>query len=549
MFWTLVALRLRVLWNAVWKVGWKYRLLGLLATFGIGTFFVTIFVFGLHIFKALAAQQTWGPLVSEIALLFGFSGVLLFFFISTAASAAGTLFLSKDLEFLFALPIKARTVFAAKLTEALLIAFAFIPFLFLPFLIAYGIGYGAPFYYYFAVLLILAALLVWGACFGLFIAGFLVRILPAGRANEIITAATSLIAVVFAFSFQMLAGRFDDRSPTEWAKIENWQPLLDLGKKLTEGPLNYLPSGWAKSALLWAGGQSSSGGALFLLLTGSAAFLFTAVVFSAEKVHERGWLLAHPKAKRKAAAVEKATVVEEKLFSPFWGVVKKDWQMLRRDFNQIITALIMPAVLVVIPLTMSARGREAVDFGKMLPFFVTGLAGMVALQNGLRALPWERLAMSQILASPLPRPTFAGSKFFFASLCTVVELWAAVALLSFFFPLGLKNIFLAFWLALFIAASAGAIGLYIGTVFARWDWDKPNQMVTPGGAFALVLVFILFGGLWAALLSAGFLAQKFIPFPLVLALASIIYGAVSYFIVWLFIRLTVKRLENLEWKF
>ncbi len=548
MFWTLAALRLRILWNAVWKVGWKYRLLGFLAAFGIGTFFVTIFIFGLNIFKALAAQPTWGPLVSEIALLFGFSGVLLFFYISTAASAAGTLFLSRDLEFLFALPIKARTVFAAKLSEALLIAFAFIPFLFLPFLIAYGIGYGVPFYYYFAVFLILAALLVWGACFGLVIAGFLVRILPSGRANEIITAATSLIAVAFAFSFQFLAGRFDNRPAAEWAKIENWQPFLDMGKKLAEGPLNYLPSGWAKSALLWAGGQSSSGGAEFFLLTGTAAVLFGMVVFSAEKVHERGWLLAQPKAKTKAAG-EKATVVEEKLFSPFWGVVKKDWQTLRRDFNQIITALIMPAVLVVIPLTASARGKDMADFAKILPFFITGLSGMVALQNGLRAIPWERLALSQILVSPLPKPAFAWSKFFFASLCTVVELWAAVALLSIFFPLGIRNIFLAFWLALFIAASAGAIGLWLGTVFARWDWDKPNQMVTPGGAFSLVLVFILFGGLWAGLLSAGFLAQKFLPFPLVMALASIIYGAVSYFIVWLFLRLTVRRLENLEWKF
>jgi hypothetical protein len=86
-------------------------------------------------------------------------------------------------------------------------------------------------------------------------------------------------------------------------------------------------------------------------------------------------------------------------------------------------------------------------------------------------------------------------------------------LLTVFFSMGLKQFLLGLWLSFFIAASAGAIGIWIGTVFARWDWDRPNHMVTPGGAFTLAGIIFLYGGLWAALLGAGFLAQKFLPSP------------------------------------
>ncbi len=286
-----------------------------------------------------------------------------------------------------------------------------------------------------------------------------------------------------------------------------------------------------------------------MLLTGSAGLLFFAVVSSAETIYARGWLTAPPKAKKKSLPVERVVIAEEKYFSPFWGVVKKDWQTFKRDWNQILIALIMPAVMVVIPLGVSARREAAAEIGQFLPYFVTMLAGVVALQNGLRAVPWERLAMGQILVMPLPKATFVRAKLFFAWLCTVVELWAAAILLTVVFSLELKQLFTGLWLSFFIAASAGGIGLWIGTVFARWDWDKPNHMVTPGGAFALAGIILLYGLLWAGLLTAGFVAQKVLPFGVALVLASIIYGAVSFFLVWLFGILAVKRLEHLEWKF
>jgi len=547
----LLAARIFYLWNSVWRVGWGYRLLGLLALSGIGVFCAVSFGTGYGLFRALAAHPEWGKTVAELILFFAFSGILLFFFISTASSAVFTLFLSNDLEFLFSLPLSPRTVFAAKLIESLALSFAFLPLLFFPFLIGYGVGYGAPFYFYFAAFLILAALLVWGSCFGFVLSSFLARLLPRHRAKEIMTAAGALVAVAFALGMQLFVGEIHFRNPSEWEKWnrpENWRPLLEAGEKLLSGTLAYFPSAWAKEALLWAAGQVGNG-FYFFLLPASAAALFGLVILTAEKVYVRGWLAVSPKAKKKSVSIEKTVVAEEKFFSPFWGVVKKDWQTLKRDWNQILSALIMPAVMVVVPLAMSTRPKAGGEIGQILPFFVTFMAGAVALQNGVRAVPWERLSMSQILVSPLPKPSYVWAKLFFASACTLVELWVAAVLLAVFFSLDVGQFFLGLWLSFFIAASAGAIGMWIGTVFARWDWDKPNHMVTPGGAFALVGVILLYGGLWAGLLGAGFLAQKFLPFAVVLILASIIYGAVSFFLMWLFGVLTVRRLEKLEWKF
>ncbi len=547
----LLAARFKYLWNSVWRVNWGYRLLGFLVLLGIGVFCAVSYGTGFGLFRALAAHPEWGGTVAEIILFFSFSGILLFFFVSTASSAVFSLFLSKDLEFLFSLPLPARVVFAAKLIESLALSFAFLPALFWPFLAGYGIGYGAPFYFYPAAFLVLAALLVWGSCFGLVLSSFLARLLPRHRAKEIMTAAGALVAVAFALGMQLFVGEIHFRNPSEWERWnrpENWKPLLETGEKLLSGALNYFPSAWAKEALLWCAGQGGNGLYFFLLLA-SAAVLFGLVVASAETVYIRGWLAAAPKAKKKSVPVEKAVLAEEKFFSPFWGVVKKDWQTLKRDWNQIITALMMPAVMVAIPLLTSARHGQDPEAAQFIPYFILLLAGIVALQNGLRAVPWERLSMNQILVLPLPKQTFVQAKLFFASACTMVELWAAAVLLTVFFSLEIKQFFLGLWLSFFIASSAGAIGLWIGTVFARWDWDKPNHMVTPGGGFALAGVILLFGGLWAGLLAAGFVAQKFLPFAVALVFASIIYGAVSFFLVWLFGVLTVKRLERLEWKF
>lgn len=549
MVWVLLGSRLRAIWNSVWKVNWKYRLLGGLAGFGMGVFFIGVFAVGRGIFGTLATQPVWGAVVTEVILFFAFAGILLFFFISTSASAASSLFLSKDLEFLFALPIKPRTIFAAKLVEALALAFAFVPFMFLPFLVAFGIGYKAPFYYYPAMLLILISLLIWGACFGLVIASVLVRVLPARRANETITAVAGLVAVAFAFSFQLLDARLGDRPSSEWAKMENWQPLIARGRELMAGPLSYLPSGWAKGALLWASGQSSGGGYFWLLVL-SAAALFAAVVYSAEKIYERGWILASPKVKKKAVKLETVVgVSDEKLFSPFWGVVKKDWRILRRDFNQLLPALILPLVLVAVPFFMSLRAKNGAGLEKILPYITVGLAGIAGLQNGLRIVPWEGLAMGPVLALPLKKKDFVSAKLFFSGVMTAAELWAATAILGIVFRLNIQAYVLAACFSTCIAASSTAVGVWVGTVFARWDWTKPNQMITVGGVFAQVGVIYLFGGLWAGLLGVGFLAQRFLPFWVFLGLGSIIYGAVSFFLVWLFGVLTVKRLERLEWKF
>ncbi len=549
MVWTLLFCRFRSLWNVVWKVSWKYRLLGILGGLGIGVFMAGVFAVGLGFSRGMAAQPAWGPAVTEIVLFFVFGAILLFFFISTSASAVATLFLSKDLEFLFSLPIRARTVFTAKLVEALVLAFAFVPFMFLPFLAAFGIGHQTPLYYYPAMVLILLSLLIWGACFGLVVASFLVRILPARRANEIIGAVVGLTAVAFAFSFQLLDARLGDRPSSEWAKTENWQPLIEKGKELMEGPLNRLPSGWAKGALLWVSGQRAAGGGQFLLLVLSAAALFFAVVFSAEKIYERGWLLASPKVKKTSRPFEKTVVAEEKLFSPFWGVVKKDWRVLRRDFNQLLPALLLPLVLVAVPFFMSLRAGNAAGLSKILPYITVGLAGVAGLSNGLRIVPLEGLAMGPLLATPLQRKDFVSAKLFFAGFMTAVELWAATLILGIVFRLEVSTFVMALFFSTFIAASSTAVGVWIGTVFARWDWSKPNNMITVGGVFALIGILYLVGGLWAGLLGAGFLAQQFLPFPVFIILACITYGAVSFFLVWLFGVLTVKRLESLEWKF
>ncbi|HXF50039.1 MAG TPA: hypothetical protein VNL73_11535 [Verrucomicrobiae bacterium] len=550
MFWALIAVRLKCFWNALWRVGWSYRFLALLALLGIGVFCAVSFGTGYGLFRALAAHPEWGGVVAEIVLFFSFSAILLFFFISTASSAVFSLFLSGDLEFLFSLPLPARIVFAAKLVESLALSFAFLPLLFLPFLIGYGIGYGAPFYFYFAAVLILAALLVWGSCFGFVLSSFLARILPRHRAREIMTAAGALLAVAFALGMQLFAGEIHFRNPSEWeawSRPENWKPLLDTGENLLAGGLNYFPSAWAKEALLWSAGQGGSG-LYFLLLLGSGAVLFGLVVFSAEKVYLRGWLAAGPKAKKQLVSPAKIATAE-KFFSPFWGVMKKDWQTLKRDWNQIIPALIMPAMMVALPLLTSAGIRQDPEAERFMPFFILLFAGIVALQNGLRAVPWERLSMSQILVAPLPMPVYIRAKLAFASLCTLAELWVAAILLTVFFSLEVKHFLLGLWLSFFIASSAGAIGLWIGTVFARWDWDKPNHMVTPGGAFTLAGIILLYGLLWAGLLTAGVAALKFLPFVAAFIAASIIYGAVSFFLVWLFGLFAVKRLENLEWKF
>ncbi|MDQ3327504.1 MAG: hypothetical protein M3506_03150, partial [Chloroflexota bacterium] len=145
-----------------------------------------------------------GPAIAEAAIAGSLTVAVfveLFFGLTTAVY---TLYLSHDLPLLATMPIRERTVFAYKYWETLAANATLYGVLWVPFLLGYGLANGAGVAYYplLAVTSVLTLMIPTGLSILLIMP--MMRLVPAGRAKEIIAVLWTMIGVGVWATFQVL---------------------------------------------------------------------------------------------------------------------------------------------------------------------------------------------------------------------------------------------------------------------------------------------------------------------------------------------------------
>ncbi len=327
----------------------RKRALGKASVFVVAVLSIGVLI-GLYTWMLTAIMPTFQSLGMERIFL----GVILLasmliVFIFGLVYLIGLLFFSKDTEFLAALPIPQRTVFAAKFSQVLGGEIGTTALLLAPALVVYGVTVGAGVGYWFLALLMLFV----APCIPLALSGFvslvLMRFNALWRRRDLMTTISAVAAVlIYVVGWTMLSSRMESLTSPE-AVMELIQNSSALLHSIVSA---FPPAGWAAEALL---GQTGS----LLLFLGVSAVALALVVFVADKIYYAG-SMAQLEAAARTRKV-KITSDTARQRGVVWALFMREWKIILRTpvyaLNSLIM-LIMGPLMLLLPMLMQGMTTD-----------------------------------------------------------------------------------------------------------------------------------------------------------------------------------------------
>lgn len=505
----LIATQLRLTWNKMRHWPAKIWILITLPSLGFGGMLI-----GLG-FMAFGALSSMTPEIARgfLSMVFTVSVAAQIFFGITAAFA--TLYMSEDLELLFMAPISTRAVFASKTlvvaASNLLSAFVFalLPGIF------YGLLFGAPWAFYFWLLVITVGLVAIGTALAELVNMVIMRIVPPHRSKEAVGVIGAVAGILIAIIFQipnMVLSNSSNINLGDW--LASQEQLLRV--------MDYFPWGWSSLALVHvAQGQYLPALGWTLLVLALGAGVFTMAFLLVERGFRRGWISlsqgAGGRRKRQESTAAKTRTINGKaeflftaaepleLASPWngmWAVAKKDLFYMKRDTREwfgYLTPLLIMAFFIARVLFFPGPGAHQTLI-MILVMYTIMFSGNMALQAFGREGESDWLLNSVPLAG---WPVVWGK--LIATVLPTLILMEAL-LVGTGLAIGLApNILAAMALgAVLISVGSSAIGLYYSVNNSRYNPDTPQQRISPGASLLMYLINLLFIGVLAICLAYTF---------------------------------------------
>jgi ABC-2 type transport system permease protein len=309
------------------------------------------------IFRFLLRQEPFGPPLLERLVgivLLAFFSMLIF---SNLIITLTTTYISKETEFLFAFPVRPRSLFAVKLAESLFFSSWAFVLLSLPIFAAYGVAKGAPPAFYPVAFLLGLPFLVIPACVGAVLTMFISAYLPARKARlyalVLLAGALGITAVIVR-----LMGL---RTMIVTANLQDFSQIMAL---LNVGSVPLLPNYWlargleAASRARWADAVY-----WFLCLLSTALMTLQVCLWLAPRLYYRGWALAKETASPTHATSRWSLFpLFDRLFmifpAPVKGLLGKDMRTFWRDPAQWSQLVILFGLLVIYIANIRGMSRQ-----------------------------------------------------------------------------------------------------------------------------------------------------------------------------------------------
>ncbi|SFM01965.1 putative ABC transporter permease subunit [Salibacterium qingdaonense] len=317
----------------------------------IGFVVILFLLFALNIVTSLPAAYDAG--LVELLFSYVFMMMLGLILLMGVPQVFKHLYASRDLTFLFTLPIKVSHIFWVKYIQSFLnIPAALFVVTFLPGL-AYGLHAGVHGYFYPALLIVTLAMPALGVAAAYFINMGLVHIIPAKRANELMTVMSAVSGVLVYGMFQL---------PNLLA-----EPGSDMALPtglLPEMPA-WLPMSWGASALT----SAMAGEVSFLLPTAGLAAAAAGLSFAAsalvEKGFRSGWIQLNEGKNKKKKAGEKGR--RFKVGSPVAEIGWKEWRYMKRDIREWLIFMPFVFLFIFMGFGYTAGGSSVAAFRELDP--------------------------------------------------------------------------------------------------------------------------------------------------------------------------------------
>lgn len=556
LFFRLFAVQLRQRFGlSVMRAGWKdnpKRTIGHAALYAFVAISMLALV-GMYVWLLNALMPVFVTLKMEtlvLGIVLLVSMVVVFFM--GLIYLIGSLFFAKDTEFLAALPIPQRTVFAVKFGQVLLGEIATSALLILPACVVYAIHVKVDW----AFALRTALTVLAAPCIPLAISGLLALVLmrfsALWRRREVFTVVGSILLVVVIIAGQAFLTSALPETMTEGAITAL---LSDNSALLRTVVSAFPPSGWAAEGLV---GNFLS----FALFIGVSIVALCIVTLIAGRMYYRGAMAqAETASNRRAVSLTGNRV---RAHSPMRTLFVREWRVLLRTPVYVLnglTMIILGPLLLLFPLLFQGSGmqgenelamlsavlRGAVD-SRLIMLILAAIYLFVCSINPAGTSTMSREGKNYYLMRMIPvtaNRQMAAKLLFSLSISTlaigITALTAAV-----FFGLSVSVALGSFVLAVAVSVGMTAFSMLPDILRPKLSWNseteaiKQNMNAVLGMAIAWVLVVLLGVGCYFAIsggIDLGWVLAALLA-------ASAVMGAASVLALFAAMRRTLRVLEG-----
>jgi ABC-2 type transport system permease protein len=463
-------------------------------------FIIFDYRFFFRIINSLLEYELVGILLVE--QLMGMVNLTLFsvLIFSNIVASLSTLYLSKDLNLLLAVPVPHYRVFIAKYVQTTINSSYMVVIFGLPIYCALGkaVSTGVDYYLWVVVLLIFFILIPAG--FGILITMLLMRFFPAKRTNQVLMFMGMIFAAGLIIFFRFL------RPETLYIDVTDMaQPaFMDFLSSLRVPKYPYLPSTWLTHAINDLVGIEEG---VFLKnvlsLVSGGILVFVGVVWVAAAIYFSGFSQAFESKRRGRNRPASHFMAFERLLSfldlPIRSVLVKDLKTFFRDTTQWSQLFLIGALIAIYLFSIQNIPATTLFLKNLTSFLNLGLAGFVISALAVRfVFPTTSLegeAYWIIISSPLSAKKFLWGKFFI--FLFPLAFMGELLIISSNLILGVDAflMILSSVTILFITVGLTALGVGMGALFPRFRYENAAEIAAGFGGIFYMIVSLFYIGI------------------------------------------------------
>ena len=441
-----------------------------------------------------------------VALLL--KGLVIFLMLSGVPVALHYFFQSKDLPLLLSLPIPFNKVVLFKFVETAIANSSIFAIFALPAILALCLALKLP--------LVIFCIALLGSFLLLFIPTGIATVIGLGtvklfalkRAKNITTVLIGLLFAVTWAALQFL--RFSRLDPN--TQEFDFRALDRIPRVVSNDYLAWFPSDQLCNALynLNSGAVIDAVIHLVFLALSALFFLFLSVLLIGY-VYRRdlffsAQIVTFNAAKQKSISSPSTRTTEPYAWSLFRQLFSRDFKLLFRDSRHTTQFILFFAMLIVLPLAVH-RDFDPMgsDLELFYPYMILFLfASFFATGMSARLFPLEGRSFGINRSVPLSAWIVLGEKITLSAFITSIGVICAISFVALRFRSPLPVYIFLLFASFFLTLGATGIGSFLGSSFAKFDWDHPRQMLKSEGNILLLVFDLLFWLIGVGLVAVGY---------------------------------------------
>ncbi|MBO8129843.1 MAG: hypothetical protein H0Z39_11745 [Peptococcaceae bacterium] len=459
--------------NFWWRRGLKKKATFVVVVLASLGFIGSLMVIGFGLGKTMPMGR-----LHEIASL-GYLAAALMALLWSIPQNFNQLFAARDVEMLFAFPIPTHSIFMVKYIKSMVNVAGVLTLIFFP-LLSFGAAAGAALLYYPVLVLLTGAVVIFITAVSHLFNLVLVQIIPPSRAKELMTVMTAMVGLLAALLGQ----------------LPNLMKQQGAGKELLvhiEVPA-WLPTSWASTALTSAAqGDLASLLPPLLLAAGGGTLLFLSAAL-VERGFRLGWIRLSEGSHRKTVKAVHQRVIRPQ--HPVVAIGIKELRTLQRDMREWIS-MVPLLVFFGIFLFHFLGKRQALLDDTLFSWLVVQavLLMMFSLASGLftaSSIARDGLATWIIRASPIGGWQIALGKFWVHWLVVFAGILFFNTVTGLFFGWPWVWFVLGTVVLGLLSLGVNGLGLWLGTLGAKYDPENPQQRLKTGTGLVLLILSLLY---------------------------------------------------------